>query len=308
MSAPDFWNRRGPLALLLAPLGELHGMSVAYKARGAKPYRPAVQVICVGNLTAGGSGKTPVALEVAQMLIARGKKVFFLTRGYGGNEPGPLLVSGQDAAGVGDEALLLARVAPTIVAHDRAAGAKLAIAKGAEVIVMDDGHQNFSLAKDLSLVVTAGFGNGLMIPAGPLRETVRQGLGRADVVIAMNDTAMDGHQFSGPILKARLIPDGASFSCKRVYAFAGIGHPEKFLRSLQDAGAIITGSRFFADHHPYTPSEIASLRRDAKDAVLVTTEKDFVRLAPELQQGIQQLTVRVQFDQPALLDRLFRAV
>jgi tetraacyldisaccharide 4'-kinase len=308
MRAPEFWQRRGLAATLLAPQGILYGASVAAKARNARPYRARARVVCVGNLTAGGSGKTPVALEVAQMLIARGKKVFFLTRGYRGNEPGPLLVGGQDAVNVGDEALLLARMAPTIIAHDRAAGARLAVARGAEVIVMDDGHQNFTLAKDVSLVVTGGFGNGLMIPAGPLRESVRQGLARADAVIAMNDTAMAGHQFSGSILQARLVADGAGFSGKRVFAFAGIGHPEKFVQSLQEAGAIVTGSRFFADHHPYTPSEIANLRRDAKDAVLVTTEKDFVRLAPELQQGIQQLTVRVQFEQPALLDRLLGAV
>jgi tetraacyldisaccharide 4'-kinase len=308
MRAPDFWDRRGPLALLLSPLGVLYGMSVAGKARAAKPYRATARVICVGNLTAGGSGKTPVAIAVALALIARGKKVFFLTRGYGGNEPGPLLVSGHDAQGVGDEALLLARVAPTIVAHDRAAGGRLAAAKGAEVIVMDDGHQNFSLAKDVSLVVANGFGNRLMIPAGPLREPVGQGLARADALIMMNDNASDLEGFTGPVLRARLVADGAGFAGKRVFAFAGIGQPANFVKSLQDAGATVTGSRFFADHHPYTASQITGLRQDARDAALVTTEKDFVRLAPEQRQGIEVLMVRAQFDEPSLLDRLLGAV
>ncbi|HWY61626.1 MAG TPA: tetraacyldisaccharide 4'-kinase [Rhizomicrobium sp.] len=306
MRAPDFWNRRGPLALLLAPLGTLYGMSVARKARRAKPYRSTARVICVGNLTAGGSGKTPAALAVAQMLIGRGKKVFFLTRGYGGSETGPLLVSGQDATSVGDEALLLARVAPTIVARDRAAGARLAAANGAEVIVMDDGHQNFSLAKDVSLVVADGFGNGLMIPAGPLREPLSQGLARADAVIAMNDARIDG--FTGPVLRTWLEAEGASFTGRRVFAFAGIGQPGKFVKSLQGAGAIVTGNRFFADHHPYTASEIAGLRKEAGDAALVTTEKDFVRLAPEQRKGIETLAVCARFDEPHLLDRLIGAV
>jgi tetraacyldisaccharide 4'-kinase len=306
MRAPEFWQHRGPLALLLAPLGRLHGMSVALKVRAARPYRSSAQVICVGNLTAGGTGKTPVALALAEILIARGKKVFFLTRGYGGNDPGPLLASGQDAHGVGDEALLLARVAPTIVAHDRAAGARLATAKGAEVIIMDDGHQNFSLAKDVSLVVTAGFGNGLMIPAGPLREPVRQGLARADAVIRMSGGGLE--DYKGPILKARLVVENAVFAGRRVFAFAGIGRPERFVNTLKDAGAIVTGSSFFADHHRYTPSEIANLRQAAREAALVTTEKDFVRLAPGEREGIEVLKVRAQFDEPQLLDRLLGLV
>jgi tetraacyldisaccharide 4'-kinase len=306
MRAPSFWNRRGPLARLLAPLGVLYGISVAQRARAAKSYRSTARVICVGNLTAGGSGKTPVALAVAKILIARGEKVFFLTRGYGGNEPGPMLVGGQDARSVGDEALLLARVAPTIVSHDRAAGAQLATTKGAGVIVMDDGHQNFSLVKDVSLVVVNGFGNGLMIPAGPLREPVDQGLARADALVAMNDDRIGG--FTGPVLRARLVAEGAGFAGQRVFAFAGIGQPEKFVTSLTEAGAIVAGSRFFADHHFYSPTEIAELRREAGNASLVTTEKDFVRLAHDQRQDIQVLMVRAQFDAPHLLDRLLGAV
>ena len=173
MRAPDFWQRRGFAAALLSPLGKLYGATVAWKARTARPFHAAIPVICVGNLTAGGSGKTPVALAIAEALIARGRKPFFLTRGYGGRDSGPTLVTeNKEADAVGDEALLLARTAPTIVAHDRADGAALALAQGADVIVMDDGHQNFTLHKDLSLVVVdgeTGFANGLILPAGPLR-------------------------------------------------------------------------------------------------------------------------------------------
>lgn len=299
MRAPDFWKSRGVLALLLSPLGMLYGLSVARKARAAKSYRAGVPVICVGNLTAGGSGKTPVAIAIAKILLARGGKVFFLTRGYGGSEPGPLLVQDQGADAVGDEALLLAKTAPTVVARDRAAGARLAVAQGASVIVMDDGHQNFSLAKTVSLVVVDGFGNGLMIPAGPLRESVAQGLARADAVIAMNDDPLP--DFGGPVIRARLAADGAAFAGKRVFAFAGIGRPEKFAASLKEAGAIVSGAQFFPDHHPYSNAEIARLRTLAGDAALVTTEKDFVRLDAAQRQGIAVLPVTAIFDRPQLL-------
>jgi tetraacyldisaccharide 4'-kinase len=311
MRAPEFWKTKGPLALLLTPLGWLYGASVAKKARDAAPYKSSARVICVGNLTAGGSGKTPVAMAVAESLIARGKKVFFLTRGYGGSEAGPVLVKNQSADAVGDEALLLARIAPTIVSRDRAAGAKLAESQGAEVIVMDDGHQNFSLAKDVSLVVVdgaAGFGNGLMIPAGPLREAVAQGLARADAVIVVGNGETDLGGFAGPVLHADLEAQGAAFAGKRVFAFAGIGRPEKFVETLQASGAIVTGTQFFADHHPYSETEIASLRRWAVDAGLVTTEKDFVRLESNLAAGIEYLPVVARFDAPALLDSLLTGV
>jgi tetraacyldisaccharide 4'-kinase len=311
MRAPEFWKRRGLPALLLAPLGLIHGASVARKARHAAPYKSAARVICVGNLTAGGSGKTPVAMAVAERLIAGGKKVFFLTRGYGGGEAGPVLVKDQSAEGVGDEALLLARLAPTIVARDRAAGARLAEAQGADVIVMDDGHQNFSLAKDLSLVVAdgaAGFGNGLMIPAGPLRESMAQGLARADAVIVVGEGNPELGAFSRPVLRARLAAESETFRGRRVFAFAGIGRPEKFLETLRAGGAEIAGAQFFPDHHPYGAADIAALKRWAGDALPVTTEKDFVRLDPGLAAGIEYLPVRARFDAPALLDRLLAGV
>ena len=308
MRAPEFWQRRGLAALLLAPLGALYGASVAWKARHATPYRAAARVICVGNLTAGGSGKTPVALALAARLKARGDQVFFLTRGYGGTEHGPAQVQpGDSAARVGDEALLLARSGPTIVARNRAEGAAFAAARGAQAIVMDDGHQNFTLAKDLSIVVVDGessFGNGLMIPAGPLRESVIQGLSRADAVIIMNDGNPDLGGYKGPVLRAKLVADGKAFRGRCVFAFAGIGRPEKFVASLEEAGAIITGTQFFADHYPYRNNEIGALKARAGDAQLVTTEKDLVRLDAKDRAGIAVLPVHARFDDEIALDRL----
>jgi tetraacyldisaccharide 4'-kinase len=308
MRAPEFWKRRGAAAMLLAPLGMLYGASVAWKARHTNSYRAKARIVCVGNLTAGGSGKTPVALAIATRLQARRDHVFFLTRGYGGNERGPAQVAASsDVARMGDEALLLARCAPTIVARDRADGAAYAVARGAQIIVMDDGHQNFNLAKDLSIVVVdgqSGFGNGLMIPAGPLREPVLQGLARADAVVIMNDGAPDLCGYSGPVLRARLAVGSNAFRGERVFAFAGIGGPEKFVASLGEAGAIVTGTQFFADHHPFRSGEIAVLKTRAGQARLVTTEKDYVRLDPQDRTGIAVLPVRAMFENEAALDHL----
>ncbi len=262
----------------------------------------------MGNLTAGGSGKTPVALAIGARLQARGRHVFFLTRGYGGGDSGPAQVqASDDAARMGDEALLLARCAPTIVARDRAKGAALATAHGADTIVMDDGHQNFTLAKDLSIVVVdgeSGFGNGLMIPAGPLRESVAQGLARADAIIVMNEGAPDLQAYKGPVLRARLVPESNALAGQRVFAFAGIGRPEKFLASLKETGAVVTGSHFFADHHPFRDGEIAALKAWAGGARLVTTEKDFARLREKDRTDIAVLPVRVRFESETALDQL----
>ncbi|HYS46622.1 MAG TPA: tetraacyldisaccharide 4'-kinase, partial [Rhizomicrobium sp.] len=208
---------------------------------------------------------------------------------------------------MGDEALLLARTAPTIVARDRAAGARLALEKGATVLVMDDGHQNFALRKSLSLVVVdaeTGFGNGFQIPAGPLREPVRQGLARADATILIGDGWPELQDFRGPVLRAHLGSEGSAFAGKSVFAFAGIGRPEKFVASLQDGGALVTGSCFFADHHPYTEDEILELKAIAGDTLLVTTEKDFVRLTMAQREGIRVLKVAAQFDDARAMERL----
>jgi tetraacyldisaccharide 4'-kinase len=313
MRAPEFWDGNDLLSRLLravlTPLGALYGAVVRWKAKQPS-FRASVPVICVGNLTAGGTGKTPIALALAAALQAIGRKPFFLTRGYGGKIRGPQLVAGHGAAEVGDEPLLLAAVAPTVVAHDRPAGARLALEHGADVIVMDDGHQNFSLCKDLSLVVVDGFGNGRILPAGPLRESVAQGLARADAVIVMGgNPQLQG--FTGPVLRAHLeVRAEEDWSGQRVVAFAGIGKPEKFYATLRALGAQIVGAVPFGDHHFYTEKELTALKSLAtsRDARLVTTEKDLVRLEPGQRPGIAALPVCAVIEPLAvlggLLDRL----
>jgi len=310
MRAPDFWKHDDWRSRLLAPLGWLYGASVAWKARDAAPYRPDVAVICVGNLSVGGTGKTPVAIEIARLLVERGRNPFFLTRGYGGKLPGPLEVTADHyAAEVGDEPLLLAQTAPVIVSRDRRAGAMLAVEHGADTIIMDDGHQNFALAKDLSLVVVdgeAGFGNGRVVPAGPLREPIVQGLARADVVIVTGDGAPALGDFSKPVLRTHLTHLEPDIAGRRIVAFAGIGRPDKFFQSLRAQGANLLDIKSYADHHTYTAGEIARLRSKARahNAELVTTEKDYVRLTPLEREGIRALPVRATFDDVAVLERL----
>lgn len=318
MLAPDFWDRDDALSRLiarsLAPVGYIYGAAVRWRARNADAYRAPVPVICIGNITAGGTGKTPVAIAVATALIARGRKPFFLTRGYGGELRGPIVVSPKhDSLAVGDEPLLLARTAPTIVSRHRPDGARLAVEHGADVIVMDDGHQNFSLAKDLSIVVVdaaEGFGNGRVLPAGPLREPVRQGLKRADAVILMGDGDASLDSYEAPVLRAQLQPVAAELRGRRVLAFAGIGRPAKFFATLRGIGADVVHSVPFADHHRYAQDEIDRLRDQARGlkAQLVTTEKDFVRLAPAMRDGIAALAVCAAFTPEnaigGLLDRV----
>jgi tetraacyldisaccharide 4'-kinase len=320
MRAPEFWSGADRWArlwiALLTPFGWLYGWSVQYRMDHTAAYRSSCKVVCVGNLTAGGTGKTPISIAIAKALLARGAKVAFLTRGYGGKVRGPAFVAPDDrAVHVGDEPLLLSSVAPVVVSADRAAGAKLAEEHGFDTIVMDDGHQNFALAKDLSLVVVdaeAGFGNGRVLPAGPLREPVAQGLRRADAVIlsgAGTDPALAG--FFGPVAHARLVEDNAGIvRGARVVAFAGIGRPAKFFASLAALGAEVVDARAYGDHHVYTQAELArlKLRARSENALLVTTEKDFVRLTPAEREGVTALPVHTEFDgalEP-LLDRLFR--
>jgi len=319
MRAPDFWNSDGLAAKLLAPLGALYGRSVQARLARAHPFRSKASVLCVGNLTAGGSGKTPIAMTLARILAARHHKIAFLTRGYRGRMQGPVAVdlAKHIAHDVGDEALLLAAVAPTIVAQDRARGAELADALGASVIVMDDGFQNFQLAKDVSLVVIdseTGFGNRRLIPAGPLREPVEQGLARADAVVLIGEGAFQLPPFGGPIFRAVLHPSAPDrFAGRSVFAMAGIGRPEKFFRTLQAMGARVVGTRAFADHHRYTLLEIEAVKQIAANAgaLLVTTEKDYVRIDVNRREGILPVPVHAVFaDDPnlsMLLDRLAEA-
>ncbi len=315
MRPPDFWSRPpsrpGLMARLLSPLGFVYGRIVRSRLRRAPAYRPAAPVICIGNLTLGGAGKTPVAIAILQRLTAMRASPVALSRGYGGAAAGPLQVEPDHLASeVGDEPLLLARHAPAIIAKDRAAGARAAMEAGAGVIVMDDGFQNPALPKDLSIAVIdseTGFGNGRVFPAGPLRESAADGLARADAVILMGRGSFDpGHPVT---LRAQLrAPMAAAFDDRRVVAFAGIGRPEKFFQSLQRAGADIIAVFSYPDHHAYGEDDIQRMKAlsRARGAALVTTEKDYVRLPPRLRKGVLTLPVEAQFEDERLLNALLQ--
>ncbi|BAI71280.1 tetraacyldisaccharide 4'-kinase [Azospirillum sp. B510] len=308
MKTPAFWYRPPGLAsALLAPLGALYGLAGRRRIAGTVPRRIGAPVVCVGNLVAGGAGKTPVGLALIAALRARGVAVHALTRGHGGREAGPLAVdpARHTAADVGDEALLLAGASPCWVARDRVAGAERAVAAGAGVIVMDDGFQNPALYKDLALIVAdgaVGFGNGRLVPAGPLRERVADGLARADALVILGEDRHGVAALAGgrPVLAARLEPDprvAATLAGRDILAFAGIGRPEKFFATLEALGARIADAVPFADHHPYRPAELAALigRARALGAVPVTTAKDAVRLPPDLRAKVTVLPVSVRW-------------
>ncbi len=318
MRAPRFWYGitvgAKILAVLASPLAALYGVGRRLKRKPKAPFQPHALVVCVGNITLGGAGKTPVAIALANVFMARGDKVVFLSRGYRGRLAGPVGVdlTQHSAADVGDEPLLLARTAPTIVSRDRAAGAVMADALGADIVIMDDGHQNFSLQKKLSLVVVdaaAGFGNGRIFPAGPLREPISEGLERADAVIVVGEGDNPILGFAGPILRARMVPSGRNeIKGKKLLAFAGIGRPEKFFATLTEMGGQICASRTFADHHPYSENEIKKLRDEADrlGARLVTTQKDFVRIDDHQRQGIFSLPVEAKFADKRAVARVLK--
>lgn len=321
MRAPRFWDNPpeapGLAARLLAPLGALYAMATRLRLRRAA-VAVGVPVICVGNLTAGGAGKTPVVIALIEALSARGLAVHALSRGHGGRERGPHRVDPRrdTAAAVGDEPLLLAAWAPTWVARDRLAGARAAVAAGAGVIVMDDGFQNPSVAKALSLVVVdaaQGFGNGRCIPAGPLREPVAEGLARADAVVMVGEggeatLARWPRLRRVPLLRARLEPlvTGLPLADSPVVAFAGIGRPAKFFATLRACGARLVATHAFPDHAPYAAPILRRLLAEARaaDAMLVTTEKDAVRLPPAFRREVLALPVRLRWGDPAALERL----
>lgn len=316
MRTPVFWftppDRPATMARLLAPLGALYAQATARRV-AQDGWRAPVPVICVGNLNAGGTGKTPTAIAILQMLATRGIAVHVVTRGHGGRLDGPVRVNGQSADLVGDEPLLLAAFAPTWVAKNRAEGAKAAVLAGARAILLDDGFQNPSVVKDLSIVVVdaaKGFGNGRCIPAGPLREPVVAGLARADLLLAIGDVPLIG---ATPDMTGRLdpLPTGMDWAGARVFAFAGIGHPEKFFATLRKTGADIAGTVGLGDHQPLTEAVLIRLTAQAAalNAQLVTTEKDAVRLPASFRPHVLTLPVRLTIDDPAplvaALDRIF---
>ena len=304
IGAPDFWWRKGDGALL-APLGALYG-AVAWMRLKTKGAAAGVPVICLGNPTVGGAGKTPAALAVAHLLLAAHERPFFLSRGYGGRLSGPVRVDPafHHASDVGDEPLLLARLAPTIVARDRVAGAKAARLGGASVIVMDDGFQNPSLAKNLAILMIdgrRGIGNGRVIPAGPLRAPLTAQIARAQALVVVGPAdgaaaAIDAaRRRDVAVFHGRLVPDRSNLAAltgRKVLAFAGIGDPEKFFTTLTAAGITVVGRVGFADHHRYSAADAQALiaRADAENLLLITTEKDHVRLGGEA--ALQKLAAR----------------
>ncbi len=319
MRPPAFWagSPSSLPARLLAPVGTV--IAAATARRVARPgWSASVPVICCGNVTLGGAGKTVVALDLAGRIGAAGRAVHVLLRGYGGAAHGPRRVrAGDDCATVGDEALLLAAVAPTWTGADRAASARAAIAAGATALVLDDGLQNPSLTKTLSLLVIDGgfgFGNARVVPSGPLREPVEAGAARcqAAVLIGPDRTGAAGVLPPRlPVLRARLVPgpEIAALAGRPVLAFAGIGRPEKFFATLEEAGARLLAAVPFADHHPYRPTEIRRLldRAARLGAVAVTTAKDAVRLPAILRARVTIARVNLAWDDPAALEALLLA-
>jgi tetraacyldisaccharide 4'-kinase len=313
---PEFWKGDAnpwPARALL-PVGGVYALATALRRWRHRPYRPPVPVIVAGGLTLGGSGKTPLALALAERLAAR--QPHFVTRGYGGRAKGPLRVdiTRQSAAEVGDEPLLLARQAPTWVARNRAAGARAAVAAGAGMVILDDGFQNPFLAKDLALLSIdgeAGLGNGHVFPAGPLREPLSFALRRAAAVIRIGDDLVGVERLVRgrcAIIPARLVPvpEAASLAGQRVFAFTGIGRPEKFFASLRAMGAELVTTRAFPDHHPYTVQEAAALLSEATQlkALPVTTAKDQVRLPRAVQGHVTVFAIRLVFAESRELEEL----
>ncbi len=338
MRAPDFWAGKGSgqragrgaaildpvLPHLLAPAGFAYAAAARLRTALVRPGRAPLPVICVGNLVAGGAGKTPAAISLGEPLRRAGMTPHFLSRGYGGvlgaSSSAPVRVdpARHGAREVGDEALLLSAAAPTWVSRDRLAAAKAAAAAGADVAVMDDGFQNPTIAKDLSLVVVDGgygFGNGKVMPAGPLREGIGRGLARADAVALVGeDDAGAEAVIAGrvQILKARLVPDPGSgdLRARKVVAFAGIARPEKFFRSLEAFGCEIVSRRGFPDHHPYTERDIADIAGEAErsGAAAVTTAKDAVRLPEGTRERVRVFSVHLEWDDPEALTALLARV
>jgi tetraacyldisaccharide 4'-kinase len=333
MREPAFWHRPSSfLSRLLLPLGALYG-AVAARRLQREGFDAGIPVLCVGNYHVGGAGKTPTVLALTSVLRDLGEAPVVLSRGYGGRLRGPVSVDPErhTAADIGDEPLMLARTVPVVVARDRVGGVALARSQGATVILMDDGFQNPAIAKDASLIVIdgdRGLGNGRVFPAGPLRAPLSPQLARTDALIVIGDGAAARPVAAAIaaqgrlVLSAHLRPNEAQLATlrgKRVLAFAGIGDPNRFFRTLRASGLDVVRERAFTDHHPFTPSEIEALIAEAsRDALtLVTTEKDLVRLrasegfSPEAK-VIVPFAVTLEFEDDArlrkfVMQRLFKA-
>ncbi|WP_416915056.1 MAG: tetraacyldisaccharide 4'-kinase [Roseicyclus sp.] len=311
MRAPGFWHGEpGLLSALLSPLGLIYAGATRRRLAQGPRQRVGVPVICVGNLNAGGTGKTPVVIALAERLRDRGVVAHAVSRGHGGTLGGPVRVDERrhSASETGDEPLLLAAFLPTWVAKDRVAGAQAAVAAGAQVILLDDGFQNPGLAHDLSIVVVdahVGFGNGRVIPAGPLREPIKTGLARAEIVLSVGDAAAQarfaarwGQAVTLPRVSGSLepLPMGLPLKGLPVLAFAGIGRPEKFFQTLKAMGADIRATHALSDHQPLSDALMTRMLREARaiGAQVVTTEKDAVRLPSPLRAQVMTVPVRLR--------------
>jgi len=321
MRAPAFWYPKGLaqagwLAWLLAPAMLLVRAAGWLRQRLARPYRAPIPVICVGNLTVGGAGKTPTVLALAARLRSAGINVHCLSRGYGGSHHGPLRVDPgkHTSADVGDEPLLLARTAPAWVARNRKQGAMAAVAAGAALLLLDDGHQNPQLVKDVSLLLVdtqRGTGNGWTLPSGPMREPLRRALARADAVLLVGGggcatVEQAARRCAIPVLRAeKAALGGAALAGLRLLAFSGIASPEQFFDMLGALGAKLIGAEKFSDHHPFTDAELDALlfRAKAAGAELITTEKDLMRLPQHFREQVRTLAIEMRFTDEAALQQ-----
>lgn len=331
LSTPRWWYRRdrrhAPLArLLLKPASWIWAAATARRIARTAPVDPGAPVISIGNLTVGGSGKTPVARETLRLLRGAGIDAHALSRGYGGRLEGPVRVdlTTHDAAAVGDEPLMLAQASPAWIARDRLAGARAAVGAGAQALVLDDAHQNPTLKKALSLIVVDGetrddewpFGDGSVFPSGPMREPLNAGLARADAVVILLpadlpqvDPELAATFGDLPVFIARLLPDGPPPPGPQV-GFAGIAKPWKVEQALKAAGCDLVDFIPFPDHAAYSPADLALLtdRAAVFDAGLVTTEKDWVRLPPDWRDRAVSWPVTARFDDEAALATLLQTV
>jgi tetraacyldisaccharide 4'-kinase len=323
VKTPAFWSREaGLLAWALSPLAWLYGVATVWRM-SARGQQADIPVICIGNLTAGGAGKTPATMMLAEALEAVGERPFIISRGYGGREPGPVRVNPETmrAGDIGDEPLLMAQRISVIVARDRRQGAALAYDLGATVVLLDDGLQNPALSKDFTLaVIDAGamFGNGFCLPAGPLRAPVGLQMRFVDAVLCVGNaeetetTVAILARWEKPAAHGTLVPSADAINALRgraLLAFAGIGRPEKFFQTLRDAGLSVAATRTFADHHPYSEADIAALEADAARAghTLVTTQKDSMRI-PGIGGRAQVLPVSLELRDHALIDLVKAAI
>lgn len=311
MRTPIFWYQEETfkdwlIPQLLTPASWIYGMLSKEFSKRTNPYNPPIPVVCVGNLVAGGAGKTPTVIHLAKLLQSMGKNPHVISRGYGGitRTSTKVDITKHTAYHVGDEPFMIAKNNIICwVGSNRRLSAHEAYKGGADIILMDDGHQNYDLIKDLSIIVVdglVGFGNGKIIPAGPLRENINEGLARADVIILIGDdlTGIEASYANKKIFKADFEPTENAIDGQRIFGFAGMGRPEKFMRTMYLMGAEIAGFHTFPDHYPYKKIDLEEILKVAKrlNAKAVTTRKDFMRIPPEYHLDITPIDVTLEIE------------